>query len=159
MTENPYATPASKVADVTPEDDRTLSDRGNRLLAAIVDGLILAPVSFTYAFGVVLKSQVAPGLIAFAFLWLLAVLAVDLYLLDKNGQTIGKKLLSIKIVRKDGSRAGLARIFWLRGAIGVLIGFIPVVGGLYGLVDVLFIFGEPRRCVHDYIADTIVVNA
>jgi len=30
---------------------------------------------------------------------------------------------------------------------------------LYGIVEVLFIFGPARRCVHDYIADTIVIKA
>ena len=36
-----------------------------------------------------------------------------------------------------------------------LIGIIPG----YGLVDVLFIFGAERRCLHDYIARTKVVEA
>jgi uncharacterized RDD family membrane protein YckC len=36
--------------------------------------------------------------------------------------------------------------------------FIPVIGPLFGLVNVLFIFGEERRCLHDLAANTIVVN-
>jgi hypothetical protein len=28
-----------------------------------------------------------------------------------------------------------------------------------GLVDALMIFGEPRRCIHDKLADTIVIKA
>jgi hypothetical protein len=36
-----------------------------------------------------------------------------------------------------------------------LLGVIP----LYAIIDVLFIFGNARRCVHDYIADTIVIKA
>jgi uncharacterized RDD family membrane protein YckC len=36
-----------------------------------------------------------------------------------------------------------------------LIGIIP----LYTIIDLLFIFGEQRQCLHDKIADTIVVKA
>jgi uncharacterized RDD family membrane protein YckC len=89
----------------------------------------------------------------------LCVAAVTAVLVYKNGQTIGKKLLNIKVVRKDGSRATFGRIFGMRYLLNTLITLIPMVGGLYGLVDVLFIFGAEKRCCHDYIADTIVVQA
>jgi uncharacterized RDD family membrane protein YckC len=91
------------------------------------------------------------GLIAFAWLNILFV--------SRNGQSIAKKLMGIKVVRSDGSKASLGRIFWLRNAVNILIGIIPLLGSLYGLVDALLIFGAPRQCVHDKIADTIVVDA
>jgi uncharacterized RDD family membrane protein YckC len=84
---------------------------------------------------------------------------IDAVLVQRNGQTIGKKLCKIRITRTDGSPVTLARVFFLRYLISTVIRFVPFVGGLYGLTDVLFIFGESRRCVHDYIADTIVVRA
>jgi hypothetical protein len=31
--------------------------------------------------------------------------------------------------------------------------------GLVGLVDALMIFGDEQRCLHDYLADSIVVEA
>jgi uncharacterized RDD family membrane protein YckC len=89
---------------------------------------------------------------------LLIVMVVNLVLLQRNGQTIGKKMLGIRIVRSDGSRATLGRIFWLRGFVNGLFYYIPFVGRLYALVDSLAIFGSARRCVHDYVADTIVVR-
>jgi hypothetical protein len=36
-----------------------------------------------------------------------------------------------------------------------LLGIIP----LYGIIDLLFIFGQRRQCIHDLIADTIVIKA
>ena len=75
--------------------------------------------------------------------------------MKRNGQSIAKKILGIKVVRSDGSPASLGRIFWLRNVVNGLISIIP----LYGLIDALFIFGESRQCLHDKIADTIVVKA
>jgi uncharacterized RDD family membrane protein YckC len=72
---------------------------------------------------------------------------------------VGKKLAGIRIVRSDGSRAGLRRIFLLRSVVPGVFGAIPLIGPFFSLIDTLFIFGEERRCVHDLIADTIVVNA
>jgi hypothetical protein len=42
-----------------------------------------------------------------------------------------------------------------RNVVNGILGIIP----LYGIIDSLFIFGNARRCVHDYIADTIVIKA
>jgi len=58
-------------------------------------------------------------------------------------------------VHSDGSRASLGRIIVLRNVLNSLLGIIP----LYGFVDALLIFGDKRQCVHDKIADTIVIKA
>jgi uncharacterized RDD family membrane protein YckC len=72
--------------------------------------------------------------------------------------TIGKKMIGIKVIRKDGSQASLGRIFWLRNVVNLIIAmFLPVI--YYYVIDPLFIFGERQQCLHDLIADTIVVNA
>ena len=90
---------------------------------------------------------------------MLAYAVITIILVHKNGQTIGKKLLGIKVVRSDGARASLGRIFWLRNVVNALPSMIPVVGGFYFFVDSFFIFSESNQCVHDKIADTIVVKA
>jgi len=71
----------------------------------------------------------------------------------RNSQSIGKKIMHIKVVRSDGTPVTLGRLFWLRNVVNGLISIVP----LYGLIDALFIFGESRQCLHDKIADTIVV--
>jgi len=63
--------------------------------------------------------------------------------------------LNIKVVRTDGSPITLARIFFLRNLVNGALSIIP----LYGFIDLLFIFNEQRQCLHDKIADTIVVKA
>jgi uncharacterized RDD family membrane protein YckC len=172
---NNYAPPKSTVADVTLSDESAeKATRGARFGAAFIDGLLFGlPFLPSYLSAVpAVMHQTRPGALAiwvaiaatggrfyFALIAALCVAAVTAVLVYKNGQTIGKKLLKIKVVRKDGSRATFGRIFGLRYLLNSLITFIPLIGPLYALVDILFIFGTAKRCCHDYIADTIVVEA
>jgi len=64
-------------------------------------------------------------------------------------------MVGIKVVRSDGSPASLGRLIWLRNVLNGVIAIIPA----YGLIDSLFIFSESRQCLHDKIADTIVIKA
>ena len=163
---NLYAPPEARVDDVHAEGELELAGRGTRLGAAIVDGLIYGAVfwlmmlfvfriSFQEMTTVTIGKQVLMqigGIVIFTML--------NGYWLAKNGQTIAKKLMNIKIVRSDGSAAGLGRIVLLRLAPIWLIALIPVVGGVVtGLIDPLLIFRQSRKCLHDTIADTIVVKA
>jgi uncharacterized RDD family membrane protein YckC len=163
---NLYAPPEARVDDVHVEGELELAGRGARLGAAIVDSLIQGAVywlvilfvfriSFQEMAAVTIGKQVLlqiGGIVIFVIL--------NGYLLAKNGQTIAKKLMNIKIVRSDGSAAGLGRIVLLRLAPLWLMMLIPVVGMLVvGLVDPLLIFRHSRKCLHDTVADTIVVKA
>ncbi len=167
---NPYSTPKS---DVTKEpesshsgEDFELAGRGQRLAAAIIDGIIstLITIGVMMPFGMLeqLINGVEPGI---PELLIVVVLSFSLffvlngYLLHINGQTIGKKLLSIRISNLEGHNPGAAKIIFARYLPIQVIAQIPFIGGLVGLVNVLMIFGSERRCLHDYIAGTIVVNA
>ena len=162
---NPYAPPQAAVLDIAdPATHAVPAERATRLGAAILDGLIFGamvyiPIIFTAAAAgaadedgggtilVVGSLFTLVGLIAWSWLTIRFVL--------RNGQTIAKKLTGIKVVRSDGSAVSLSRIFWLRNVVNGIISIIP----LYGLVEVLFIFSESRQCLHDKMADTIVVKA
>jgi RDD family len=83
---------------------------------------------------------------------------ITVWWVSANGQSIGKRLVGIKVVRKDGSRASFARIFLLRNVVNTVPALLPYVGLLYQLVDPLLIYQESRQCIHDKIADTVVVR-
>ncbi len=86
--------------------------------------------------------------------------AVNIYFLVRDGQTIGKKILGIRIVRQeDGQLQSAGKVIGLRYILIQVIAVVPCVGPLFGLVDILFIFREDRRCIHDLIAGTKVVKA
>ena len=77
--------------------------------------------------------------------------------LANHGQTIGKRIMKVQIVDMEGKQVGFLKLYSLRYLAFSLITQIPVAGGLLALVNVLFIFGKPRRCLHDFLTGTQVV--
>jgi uncharacterized RDD family membrane protein YckC len=88
----------------------------------------------------------------------LAVVFLQSYLLVTRGQSLAKIILKMRILRPDGSRVSAGRIIGLRYFVPGLINGIPFVGWIFSLVNPLMIFRSSRRCLHDDIADTIVVK-
>lgn len=83
---------------------------------------------------------------------------IHYYFLNKNGQTIGKMLLNIRIVGVDDQSIGGTAIILKRYLPMSLVSLVPFVGSVLALADILFIFRKDRRCVHDLIAGTKVVT-
>ena len=86
-------------------------------------------------------------------------LVLNFRLLAEKGQTIGKKVVGTRIVDLQGGLPPVGRLLALRYLVPWLVGSIPYLGGLFSLADALFIFGRERRCIHDHLAGTRVVNA
>lgn len=147
---NPYAAPRAVVEDQT-DGAAPLAERSDRLSASIVDVLI-----YGVAWAPALLYPKIGGFILAGVLFL-GILIWNCMLLANHGQTVGKKVKNIRIVRTDGTDAGFVRAFFYRAVPAWVLGAIPAVGPLLGLVNVLFIFRDDRRCVHDMIADTKVI--
>ena len=148
-----------------------LASWGQRALAVIIDGLILAiPVIIAIA---ILSALFASdddgsssglfggGIVLTIFASFLIQLAYYPFMLarqgDKNGQTIGKQVMNIRAVRLDGQQwqLGTAAIREIVGK--VLPGSLC---GLYTLVDYLWPLGDARnQAIHDKIGNSIVVRA
>jgi uncharacterized RDD family membrane protein YckC len=166
---NPYAPPQAAVLDIVdPRAQNVLAERLTRLGAAILDGIIFAGMVYVpMLIGFVLAGMAGAdegedlgnGLLViglgFGLVGLVVWSWITIVYVKRNGQTIGKKITGIKVVRRDGSAISLGRIFWLRNVVNALIGIIP----LYSVIELLFIFGETQQCLHDKIADSIVVRA
>ncbi len=163
-----FAPPQAHVADVAVEG-MALPSRGLRFLGALVDAVV--------AFGVSWAVVKLPGLQSMAkaqleeantSLWslmpvsvvlgLVSLLVVQGWLLVTRGQTVGKLLFKMRIVRSDGSKPDAWRLLGLRYGIGVLASINPLISGIYVLVDALLIFRPSRKCLHDSIADTQVIK-
>jgi uncharacterized RDD family membrane protein YckC len=100
-----------------------------------------------------------PVAVGLGLLPMIIVLGWTALWLHQHGQTIAKRLFNIRIVRSDGSRCSLLRVIFARWLPMAVLGAIPLVGPVMTLIDPLFIFRSDYRCLHDLIADTIVVRA
>jgi len=165
IAQNRFAPPRADVADIAVEDAGTpvLATRWARLGAALVDVLVgtaiycavVLPLYGLAAFRPESHARILPGLI----LYYVLAYAVYAWFLYRSSQSIGKIALGLRIVRSDGSHAGFARTFLLRGVLFGAVGMIPHAGFWIVVGECLSIFGPARRCLHDYLADTIVVTA
>ena len=163
-----YAPPAAHVADVDlpATDAGQLATRTRRFWALMLDvGLAVAVLLLLEAVlpvapweseadaGWWTLQPMTAGIDLAIFLLLNAVLLVQ------RGQTIGKALLKIRIVRSDGGKASAFQLLAVRYGLFHLTMILPAIGVAVGVVDALLIFRQPRRCLHDIVAGTIVVNA
>jgi uncharacterized RDD family membrane protein YckC len=147
-----------------------LATRTSRLVATVIDSTLLAviliPIEYNMdalwlaAFehhGIPIEWQMRLAAIAVAIFVL-----VQIYPLAKRAQTWGMQMAGIKITDMGGNRPSFAQLF-ARYAAYLLIclapSFFPTAGGSVWLVNVLLIFRTDRRCGHDLISGTRVVEA
>jgi uncharacterized RDD family membrane protein YckC len=156
-----------------------LAERGIRLLAIITDRLLealcalpglllLGPVFFravldfaqghTPDFSALETGSLLLGLALLGFGGL-ALTVTQVVMISTRGQSIGKRIFRIRIVRfGTGAPAGFVHGWLLRTVVPGIISFLPWIGFVFVIVDYSFIFREDRRCLHDLIADTRVVK-
>ncbi|NPB09543.1 MAG: RDD family protein [Thermodesulfobacteria bacterium] len=142
-----------------------LASRSKRLLGALIDSIICLLVSFPlFWFGGIFRRLEENPYLTFGEHFLLFMagfaifMAINGYFLAKDGQTVAKKLLGMRIVGLDGRLLPFPRLFIYRYLFLGLLGLIPFFGTFIGLLDALFIFRKDRRCLHDHLAGTIVID-
>lgn len=90
---------------------------------------------------------------------MLGIMILNMVLLTVRGQTVGKLLAGIRVVRfQSGARAGFLQAVLLRSGILFALMLIPYLSNGIWLVNTLCIFRTDRRCLHDLIADTMVIK-
>ena len=177
-TQNPFAPPRAIVDDQHDSQAQMLpATRGARFAAIMIDGLapgvvligLLAAVALPAYHNYVQRAKGLPAggsssagagaLMAILGLAMVAFFIYSAVLVYRYGQTFGKRVMGIRVVRTDGSRVTFARFIFLRWLPLAVVGLVPYIGGLIGLVDALLIFRDSNLCLHDNIADTMVVTA
>lgn len=168
----PEARPA--VTTLRIKSGPRLAGRGIRLLAAIIDGILsmlfalpglvmlstrlVASGGRMPAFGTPAFDSTLSAMGVILVGWIILMI-IQCWLLTTRGQTVGKKLMGIRIVRfSDDANPGFVHAVLLRAVVVTILDNIPWLGLLFWLVDCCFIFREDRRCIHDLIADTRVID-
>lgn len=164
MNENNYTPPQPEFISNT-NSGVTLASRWKRLCASLIDALIqfaiLLPVMFfTGGFSAITRG-VKPSL---GYNLLMGVLGIIVFFvihgksLAQSGQTVGKKALNIKIVDMNGNLPTFKEHLVKRYAAYFIPSQIPTVGQFINIINILFIFGKEKRCIHDLIAGTKVID-
>ncbi len=152
--------------DVPNSNEIFIAKRSDRFLGALIDailgGIVMVPFFFITGF----FDKIMSGSTTIFDTAILAVGGVVIYallhgyLLANEGQTIGKKIIGTRIVSIETHEIlPLGEILALRYLPTVLANSIPLIGPFLSLADALFIFRSDKRCIHDIIAKTIVVDA
>lgn len=142
------------------DDDAPIAEPSRRIVARLIDAaFLLVPI---WIFGAVAVLSGTPWLFRFGIgLGLasgLVTFAIDAWLLHRHGQSIGKRLLGLRVVRVDGSRASVLSLLFVRELAYRGFVWVPTVGVLLGLVDAFMLFSAQRRTLHDRLAGTLVLD-
>ena len=150
-----------------------LAGRFRRLIAAVIDYLLIAGVAFLamWPLGVFEDQQAYErGQFILRLLALLVgtYLVLNGWLLVKRGQTLGKWMLGIRIA---GHPCGQVLPLWkhlFRAFVILVLVAVPALGirpvqavGLVlilAVIDAIFIFGKQRRCLHDRLVGSTVLR-
>jgi uncharacterized RDD family membrane protein YckC len=179
--QNRFAPPRAEVEDqYDVQAEMVDASRGARFLAMLIDSALPAFVGIGIAVAVAIPAYqsyqqahvpgIAPpplgsanhmtvtwayvaGIVLFAFFVYSAVLVY------RYGQTFGKRVMGVRVVRTDGSRVAFSRFIFLRWLPTAILGALPLIRYFIFLVDSLLICRNTRQCLHDNFADTKVVTA
>ncbi|MFT9848393.1 RDD family protein [Aneurinibacillus sp. REN35] len=117
-----------------------------RFLAALIDGIVLGAVSYILGLA---STEV------FSFQWTMQNLLGLLYYIVLTGlwgQTLGKMVVGVRVVRTSGSIAGWGAIV-LRETIGKIVSAIVLLLGYIWAG-----FDKRKQGWHDKMADTVVIK-
>ncbi len=157
-----YPPPESVLPAARPRE-KPLASRFLRLIAKLLDVVILGIAYRVVRDLVDLLSPVDSGMtharFALGFGGVAAFLLLQAVLLSACGQTLGKMAMGVRVVGYyDEKNPGFVRAVLLRVMLPPAIWLLPGVGALFLLLDLVSGLGDERRCLHDQLAETKVVQ-
>jgi uncharacterized RDD family membrane protein YckC len=124
--------------------DYELADLGTRLVALIIDSVILGVITGVLYLGARGPGGVGGFLVGVIYNWY--------FLTQQNGQTPGKRWMGVRVVRKDGEPLDAATV--IIRYVGYFINSVAfMIGWIWAAFD------ADKQGWHDKLAGTIVVRA
>lgn len=156
-----------------------LATIGNRVIAVSIDALLLMACyipflsGLNYDFAAIsatagdmekmtqLVQSVPEHLSSLTSVLFLVLFFLQLMLLIKRGQTIGKTVMGIRIVDvKTQKPASITNVILLRSLVTSALYALPGIGTLFLIADfVVMVINKQRLSIHDKLAKTMVVKA
>ncbi|MBE0598914.1 MAG: RDD family protein [Desulfuromonadales bacterium] len=132
-----------------------------RLVAFLLDSLLVSVLQFVLSFLLLQASRLAGAPIdektflihlTLEFFGMVLAIAYFVFFTGYSGQTPGKRVMKLRVVRTDGTAVGYGRAF-LREVPGKLLS-----GVLLGIGYLMVIFHPKKQGLHDLLADTYVIK-
>ena len=163
------------------EIEVTVAGAGDRILAALLNQLftfLVLLVPFVGLIALVIKNEGRIGsgeemfglLFGMTSFWvglagILAYTVVQIYYMSRDGQSLGKKIMRIRVLKTDGRNPGFVGtvlVAIIAAVIGLAVGdngenAINLLAFLANFV-LLFMVKRDRRTLYDMMADTVVVK-
>jgi uncharacterized RDD family membrane protein YckC len=153
--------------------DMTLASPGTRIAAVLLDGLMYAVIigggfgigtAILAFFGGEVDAEPSAGaFLAFNIVtWGCIAVAylINIVLISKSGQSVGKKMLKIKMVNSQtGVTASFSDGWFTRSVVFGFLAGLPLIGIFIAITDIVFLFKEGHETLHDKLAKTMVVQA
>jgi uncharacterized RDD family membrane protein YckC len=145
----------------------------SRVAALIIDGIIIGAgaallIGLLAALGLSVDTTggavafFATALLGVAAITIVAFLYAPLMMSRTDGQTVGRMVLNIRVIRADGRRMTFGFAFIREVLIkSLLFGVLSsITFGLASLLDVLWpLWDEENRALHDFVVNTRVIKA
>lgn len=162
MATDVYTAPDSELPGAEIKHDFShyeLASRWMRFWGSLLDGIFLI-IAFMPIIYFTVGFEEAGGFeyeLIVTVIGFIVYLVLNGYLLYHSGQTLGKKIVNTRVIMTNGSHPKFF-VFIIRYLVGSIPTLIPVIGIYYAYVEVLTIFGQEKRCIHDYAAGTKVIS-
>jgi uncharacterized RDD family membrane protein YckC len=146
-----------RATPVTRPETRVTGRRvGQYLIDAFLVGLIPSLVSIPFDRSDSTSIHVLGGIVSFAIFVVIGLMYWVIFAHRQNGQTLGMKLLGLRVISKGGGPASMGQLFirW----ICLIFDAIPYTWPFTGLVGfVVILCSRDRQRIGDHLARTLVV--